>query len=90
MTCNYPNLDRVNINVFTKFGQVLPIILRILSRKEILTSIMGSNFVDRVNFNVYTKFSQILSIRSQDIVRKQNSDINKGPYLCYEFTKKDP
>ena len=37
--------------------------------------------LDLVNVDVHTKFtcSRILSIRSQDIERKQNSDINQGP-----------
>ena len=40
---------------------------------------MGNNpKLDLVNADVHTKFGQILSIRSQDIERKQNSDINKG------------
>ena len=32
--------------------------------------------LDLVNDDVHTKFGRILSIRSQDIERKQNSDIN--------------
>ena len=35
--------------------------------------------IDLVNVDVHTKFGQILSIRSQDIKRKQNSDVNQGP-----------
>ena len=34
--------------------------------------------LDLVNVDVHTYFGQILSIRSQDIERKQNSDINQG------------
>ena len=30
---------------------------------------------------MHTKFGQILSIHSQDIERKQNSDVNQGPLL---------
>ena len=69
-----------------------PLVLKILSGKEILTSIKGRNSVanlqnltlynpnlDLINVNVYTKFGEILSIASQDIERKQNSDINQGP-----------
>ena len=68
------------------------IVLKILSGNEILTSIKGRNAVktlrkmtgnnpklDLVNDDVHTKFSRILSIRSQDIERKQNSDVNQGP-----------
>ena len=41
---------------------------------------MGNNSkVDVVNVDVHTKFGQILLIRSQDIERKQNSDVNQGP-----------
>ena len=67
-------------------------VLKILSGNEILTSIKGHNSVkilqkmagnnpkqDLVNADVHTKFGQILSIRSQDIERKQNTDINQGP-----------
>ena len=34
---------------------------------------------DLVNMNAYIKFGEILSICSQDIERKQNFGINKGP-----------
>ena len=67
-------------------------VLKILSGNEILTSIKGHNSVkilrkmtgnnpklDLVNVDVHTKFGQILSIRSQDIERKQNSDVIQGP-----------
>ena len=67
-------------------------VLKILSGNKILTSIKGCNYVkillkitgnnpklDLVNVDVHTKFGQILSIRSQDIERKQNSDVNQGP-----------
>ena len=33
--------------------------------------------LDLVNVDVHTKFGQILFIRSQDIERKQNSDVNQ-------------
>ena len=40
----------------------------------------GNNHnLDLVNMNDYVKFGQALSICSQDIERKQNSDINQGP-----------
>ena len=35
--------------------------------------------VDLINIDAYTKFGLIMSIRSQDIERKQNSDVNQGP-----------
>ena len=67
-------------------------VLKILGGNEILMSIKGHNSVkmlrkmtgnnpklDLVNVDVHTKFGPILSIRSQDIERKQNSDINQGP-----------
>ena len=69
-----------------------PLVLKILSGNEILTTIKGRNFfanlqnltlnnpnLDTINVNVYTKFDYILSISSQDIKRKQNSEINQGP-----------
>ena len=67
-------------------------VLKILSGNEILTSIKGHNSdkilrkmmgnnpkLDLVNVDVHTKFGRILSMRSQDIERKQNSDVNQGP-----------
>ena len=69
-----------------------PLVLKILSGNEILTSIKGRNSVanfrkltlynpnlDTINVDVYTKFGKILSIGSQDIERKQNFEINQGP-----------
>ena len=35
--------------------------------------------LDLVNINAYAKLGQIPSIRAQDIVWKQNSDINQEP-----------
>ena len=77
-------------------------VLKILSGNEILTSIKGRNSVkilqkmtgnnpklDLVNVDVHTKFGQILSICSQDIERKQNSDVNQGPLLRQNFAKND-
>ena len=68
-----------------------PLVLKILSGNEILTSIKGHNSVanlrkmtlynpnlDLINVNVYTKIGEILSIGSQDIEQKQNSHINQG------------
>ena len=67
-------------------------VLKIWSKKQILTSIKGRNSVanlqkttiydskvDLVNDNVYTKFGLNRSIRSQDIEQKLNSDANQGP-----------
>ena len=68
------------------------LILKTLSKNQILTSIKGCNSVanlrktknyntniDLLNDNVFTKFGLILSIRSQDIEQKPNSDVNQGP-----------
>ena len=39
----------------------------------------GNNLMlDLVNVDAHKKIGQILSIRSQDIVRKRNSDVNQG------------
>ena len=67
-------------------------VLKILSGNKILTLIKGHNSIkilgkmtgnnpklDLVNVDVHTKFGRILSMRSQDIERKQNSDVNQGP-----------
>ena len=75
-----------NLDGFCQF------VLKISSGNEILKSIKGRNSVkilrkmtgnnpklDLVNVDVHTKFGRILSIRSQDIERKQNSDVNQGP-----------
>ena len=64
-------------------------VLKIWSGNKILIAIKGFNSVkilrkttgnnpklELVNVDVHTKFSQILSIRSQDIERKQNSEVN--------------
>ena len=77
------------IQILVRFCQF---VLKILSGNKILTSIKGHNSIkilrkmmgnnpklDLVNVDVHTKFGQILSIRSQDIERKQNSDVNQGP-----------
>ena len=68
------------------------LILKTLSKNQILTSMKGRNSianlrktkiyntkVDLVNDNVFTKFGLILSIRSQDIEQKPNSDVNQEP-----------
>ena len=68
------------------------LVLKTLSKNQILTSIKGRNSVanlrktniyntnvDLVNYNVFTKFGLILSIRSQNIEQKPNSDVNQGP-----------
>ena len=68
------------------------LVLKTLSKNQIMTSIKGYNSVanlritkiyntnvDLVNDNVFKKFGLILSIRSQDIDQKPNSDVNQGP-----------
>ena len=75
-----------NLALFCQF------VLKILSKKLILTSIKGrysvANLrktkihninVDLVNDNVFTKFGFILLILSQDIEQKLNSDVKQGP-----------
>ena len=76
------------------------LVLKKLSKKQILTSIKGRNSVanlrktkiyntnvDLVNDNVFTKFGLILSIRSQVIEPKPNFDVNQGPLLSCQFAK---
>ena len=68
------------------------LVLKILSKNQILTSNKGRNSVanlritmtyktnvDLVNDNAYTKFGLNRSIRFQDIGQKLNSDLNQGP-----------
>ena len=87
------------IQNLVRFCQFL---LKLLSGKEILTSIKGRNSVkilrkmtgnntklDLVNDDVHTKFGWTLSICSQDIERKRNSDVNQGPLLRQNFVKND-
>ena len=84
------NIDLVNDNVFT--NSFCQFVLKILSKKQILTSINGRNSVanlpktsiyntnvDIVNDNVHTKFGLNQSIRFQDIEHKLNSNVNQGP-----------
>ena len=74
-----------NLVLFCQF------VLKILSKKQFLTSIKGRNSVanlrktkidntnlDLVTDNVYTNFGLILSIRSQDIEQKQMLTSIKG------------
>ena len=68
------------------------LVLKILSKNQILTSIkcrssvanlqktqIYNTNVDLVNDNVLTKFDLILSIRSQDIEQKPNYDVKQRP-----------
>ena len=43
MMCNNPNLDLVNINAYKKFGKFYQIVLKILSRNEIMTDGVTDN-----------------------------------------------
>ena len=95
MTGNTPKLDLVNVDVHTKFDQILSICSQAIKRKlnsNVIMSIKGRNSVkiwrkmagynsklDLVNVDVHTKFGQILSICSQGIEQKPNPDVNQGP-----------
>ena len=51
---------------------------------------MGNNpKLDLINVDVHTKYGQIMSIHSQDIERRQNSDVNQGLLLFQNFVKND-
>ena len=90
MTLYNPNLDLINVNVYTKFGFILSILCQDIEQNEILTSMKGCNSVANLRkmklYNpniddymyVHAKFVLILSIGSQDIEPKRNSDINQG------------
>ena len=94
MTVNNPKLYLVNINVYTKFDQILSICSQDIERKRNSDIYQGAvtllhicetfkmvnnHNLDLVNMNVYTKFGQILSFRSQYIERKRNTNIYQGP-----------
>ena len=69
LTIYNPNLDIINVNVYTNLVKFCPLVLKILSGNEILTSIKGHNSaanlrnltlnnpnLDIIYVNVYTKF----------------------------------
>ena len=43
MTCNNPNLDLVNINAYTKFGEICLFVLKMLIGKDIRAKLKGHN-----------------------------------------------
>ena len=99
--CEKQRLDLVNMMCIQNLVSFCQFVLRMLSKKQILTSIRGPNpvanlqkpmiyvtNVDLVNDNEYTKFGLILSIRSQDIEYNSNSDMNQGPLSCCKIAKK--
>ena len=51
MMHNNPNLDLVNVNVYTYLVKFCPFILKILSGNEFLTSIKGRNSVANLQKN---------------------------------------
>ena len=64
-----PNLDLINVNVYTNFGLILFSLCQDIEQNEILTPIKGRNSVanlikmklynpnkDRINDHVHTKF----------------------------------
>ena len=82
-----------------KICQVVP---KLLSGNKISGYIKGHNSstnlrkmtcnnpkLDLAKINAYIKFGEILPIGSQDIERKRNFCINKGPLLWYKFAKND-
>ena len=92
MTGNNHKLDLDNVEVHTKFVQILSICSRDIECKKILMSVKGHNStkilqkltrynpkLDLFNVDVHAKFGQILSICSRDIERKQNSDVSQDP-----------
>ena len=50
--CNNPKVDLVNLNLYTKFGQIHLFILKIFSWSKILTSIKGHN--SNINLGILT------------------------------------
>ena len=94
-TGNNPKLELVelvNVDVHTKFGQILSIRSQYIERKrnsdvnqgQLLRQRFAKNDgnnpkLELVNVGVHTKFGQILSIRFQDIEWKRKFDVNQGP-----------
>ena len=73
--------------MYTKFGLILFILCEDIKQTSIKCHNSVANLrkmklynpnIDLINDNVHTKFVLILSNGSQDIERKQNSDINQG------------
>ena len=72
--------------------KICEVVLKILNRNEISAYIKGHNSgtnlqkmtcnnpkLDLAKINAYIKFGEILPIGSQDIERKRNFCLNKGP-----------
>ena len=85
MMLNDLNLDLLNINVYTKFGQILSIHSQDIEWKQTsdindvtLLQMLDNPNLDLVNINVYTNFGIVHSC-SQDIEWKRNLDNNQGP-----------
>ena len=79
----------MSLRILVSFCQI---VLKILSKNQILTSIKGRNSVanlrktmiyntneELVNVNVYTKFGLNRSSCFQEIERNLNSYVNQGP-----------
>ena len=80
------------MKAYLKFGDILSIFPKLLSKNEILELIKGhyscTNLrkmkcnnpkLDLVNMKAYIKFGEILSICSQENEQKQHSGVNQGP-----------
>ena len=78
--------------MYTNLVLFCQLVLKIISKNQILTSIKGrksvanlrktmiyNTNVDLVNDNVHTKFGLNRSKCFQDIEQKLNSDVNQGP-----------
>ena len=46
-----------------------------------MKKVLNNPNLNLVNIVVYTKSGEVMSIGSQDVERKENSDINQGSYL---------
>ena len=51
MMCNNPKIDFVNINVYTKFGKMLSLVLKVLNRNKIITDVIMDGQKDRMMDN---------------------------------------
>ena len=92
MMRNNRKQDLAKMNADIKFGEILKLVLKILSGNEILAQIKDNNSgknerkmtcnnpkPDPVNMNAYIKFGENMSVSSEDIEQKQKFGVNQGP-----------
>ena len=80
MTGTNSNLDLANINAYIKLGETPSICSKYICGNKNLISIKGHNSVTNLGkMTVYNPNLDLVYKISEDIERKQISDINQGP-----------